>query len=53
MKFFSDNGTNFSGASKELQKALNDVDKDALANKFTSQSTSWNFIPPQSLDMSY
>ncbi|XP_062557907.1 uncharacterized protein LOC134222769 [Armigeres subalbatus] len=39
---YSDNGTCFQGASKELQRQTN----KALASTFTSAQTKWLFIPP-------
>lgn len=49
--FYSDNGTNLRGASKELLNALNDVDPSAIAERFMSSTTSWQFNPPQSPHM--
>ncbi|XP_055633434.1 uncharacterized protein LOC129773807 [Toxorhynchites rutilus septentrionalis] len=44
-EFYSDNGTCFQGASKELKKEI-EKRNDALASTFTSAETSWKFIPP-------
>ncbi|XP_055910928.1 uncharacterized protein LOC129945299 [Eupeodes corollae] len=42
---YSDNGTNFRGASKELQQAIRDLNKHAVAKEF-ELDLKWNFIPP-------
>lgn len=44
-EFFSDNGTNFKGASKEVLEVLNHVENDC-AEAVTSATTKWNFNPP-------
>lgn len=46
IEIFSDNGTNFKGASRELQEALQEVDQNKLAREFSSPNTKWRFIPP-------
>ncbi|XP_065094204.1 uncharacterized protein LOC135714762 [Ochlerotatus camptorhynchus] len=48
---YSDRGTNFQGASKELEEAMANLDRERLAVEFTSSHTSWNFIPPASPHM--
>ncbi|XP_055604358.1 uncharacterized protein LOC129752608 [Uranotaenia lowii] len=40
--FFSDNGTNFVGASRILQQQIN----QGLSNTFTNADTKWKFNPP-------
>ncbi|XP_075155406.1 uncharacterized protein LOC142228777 [Haematobia irritans] len=50
-EFFSDNGTNFIGADRELREAIIHIDKNEIARKYTSSSTKWNFNPPASLHM--
>ncbi|XP_040152637.1 uncharacterized protein LOC120894230 [Anopheles arabiensis] len=42
---FSDNGTNFVGASQQLRKEI-DERNDALAATFTNANTRWTFNPP-------
>ncbi|XP_055842512.1 uncharacterized protein LOC129909456 [Episyrphus balteatus] len=42
---YSDNGTNFRGASKELQQAIHDLNEHVLAKEF-ELDLKWNFIPP-------
>lgn len=42
MEFFSDNGTNFVGASKEIIKEIN----EDCSENFTNARTRWNFNPP-------
>lgn len=47
---FSDNGTNFVGANRELQ-ALTDMlkkDADILNNTLSQDGVTWHFIPPRS-----
>ncbi|XP_062712397.1 uncharacterized protein LOC134289829 [Aedes albopictus] len=45
-EFFSDNGTCFQGASKELQKEVMETRNNALEKTFTTAKTRWCFIPP-------
>lgn len=47
-EIYSDNGTNFTGASRELQMNLRHPD---VIDKFTTSSTKWIFIPPASPHM--
>ncbi|XP_055623638.1 uncharacterized protein LOC129767049 [Toxorhynchites rutilus septentrionalis] len=42
VEFFSDNGTNFVGASKEIMKEI----KSDCSEELTSSRTRWNFNPP-------
>ncbi|XP_062713378.1 uncharacterized protein LOC134290293 [Aedes albopictus] len=42
IEFFSNNGTNFVGASKEIIKAIN----EECSENLTSSRTRWNFNPP-------
>ncbi|XP_055909040.1 uncharacterized protein LOC129943877 [Eupeodes corollae] len=51
IEIFSDNGTNFQGAERELREALNDVDKLKLMEAFTSPRTKWSFNPISSPHM--
>ncbi|XP_062535052.1 uncharacterized protein LOC134204246 [Armigeres subalbatus] len=46
VEFYSDNGTCFQGASKELQKEEITKRNNALATTFTTAQTRWCFIPP-------
>ncbi|XP_062551031.1 uncharacterized protein LOC134215999 [Armigeres subalbatus] len=48
---YSDRGTNFQGASKELNVAISNLDHERMEAEFTSSHTSWNFIPPASPHM--
>ncbi|XP_062700012.1 uncharacterized protein LOC115258713 [Aedes albopictus] len=48
---YSDRGTNFQGASKELNSAVKNLDQERLATEFTTSHTSWAFIPPASPHM--
>uniref|UniRef100_A0A453YZM1 Endonuclease n=1 Tax=Anopheles gambiae TaxID=7165 RepID=A0A453YZM1_ANOGA len=45
VEVFSDNGTNFVGASQQLRKEI-DERNDALAATFTNANTRWTFNPP-------
>ncbi|XP_055597066.1 uncharacterized protein LOC129747074 [Uranotaenia lowii] len=42
LEFYSDNGTNFQGASRVLREQIN----RGLANTFTNCQTKWTFNPP-------
>ncbi|XP_055590151.1 uncharacterized protein LOC129742294 [Uranotaenia lowii] len=44
-EIFSDNGTNFVGANRELKKQLNEIHL-ACADTFTNAHTNWLFNPP-------
>ena len=46
--FFSDNGTNFVGASNELRKLLELVKTESVKNFVAENKCKWNFIPPSS-----
>ncbi|XP_062715999.1 uncharacterized protein LOC134291796 [Aedes albopictus] len=48
---YSDHGTNFQGASKELEEAMENLDKERFQAEFTTSHTSWRFIPPASPHM--
>ncbi|XP_053667897.1 uncharacterized protein LOC128718276 [Anopheles marshallii] len=42
----SDRGTNFAGASRELDEALQELDHDALMKEFCGPRLKWTFNPP-------
>ena len=46
--YYCDNGTNFDGAKNELERALKEVDNNALEAKFSTSTTAWHFNPPAS-----
>jgi hypothetical protein len=50
-KMFSDNGTNFVGANRELKEAITSIDKDKLELKMTEMGIAWSFIPPSAPHM--
>lgn len=50
-EFYSDNGTNFVCAEKEIREAVREIDKNELIRVFTTTITKWNFIPPSSPHM--
>ena len=45
---FSDNGTNFTGAQRELAKSLKSLDQDKIEVELTHQKINWDFSPPVS-----
>lgn len=49
-EFFSDNGTNFKGASNEMDKSLKQIDREC-AEHIISPRIKWNFIPPSTPHM--
>ncbi|XP_058456375.1 uncharacterized protein LOC131433794 [Malaya genurostris] len=51
IEIYSDQGTNFKGASKELQIAYRNIDHDQVMREFISPRTRWVFIPPVSPHM--
>ncbi|XP_054087075.1 uncharacterized protein LOC128921986 [Zeugodacus cucurbitae] len=51
LEIWSDNGTNFKGAERELKSAFELLDKNLLTKTFTSAATNWRFIPPASPHM--
>ncbi|XP_053699101.1 uncharacterized protein LOC128746075 [Sabethes cyaneus] len=48
---YSDRGTNFQAASKELRTAIKQLDHDKFAKEFNSPHTQWVFNPPLSPHM--
>ncbi|XP_055600813.1 uncharacterized protein LOC129749764 [Uranotaenia lowii] len=48
---YSDRGTNFIGADRELKSVLKDVNQNRLMEEFTSPDTQWSFNPPASPHM--
>ncbi|XP_055632493.1 uncharacterized protein LOC129772974 [Toxorhynchites rutilus septentrionalis] len=48
---YSDQGTNFRGANRELKAVLANLDQQRLIAEFTTPHTSWNFNPPASPHM--
>lgn len=50
-EFFSDNGTNFIGAERELREAFQEVDTNELIRCFTTSRMKWNFNPPSAPHM--
>ncbi|XP_062538500.1 uncharacterized protein LOC134206795 [Armigeres subalbatus] len=48
---FSDRGTKFQGASKELKAVLQNINQDQLVREFMTPNTEWTFIPPVSPHM--
>ncbi|XP_036347052.1 uncharacterized protein LOC118756395, partial [Rhagoletis pomonella] len=51
IEMWSDNGTNFRGAERELKAALKAADQDKIIATFTTAATIWKFIPPSSPHM--
>lgn len=50
-KIYSDCGTNFKGATRELQEAICNIDQSSLATAITTENTKWLFNPPASPHM--
>lgn len=48
---YSDNGKNFVGAEKILKKQMKQLDREKIADKFTSSELEWKFNPPLSPHM--
>ena len=48
---FSDNGTNFRGASTELKEFLRQLDRSAITDFATTKNIEWNFNPPKAPHM--
>ena len=48
---YSDNGTNFHGAERELRQALNDLEQDRIVAELTTKNVEWNFNPPSAPHM--
>ncbi|XP_033120536.1 uncharacterized protein LOC117119763 [Anneissia japonica] len=46
IKVFSDNGTNFQAADKELRLALQSMDKSKVESFFHNKGCEWHFNPP-------
>ncbi|XP_075170227.1 uncharacterized protein LOC142242533 [Haematobia irritans] len=46
LNVYSDNGTNFIGASKEIAHDFLSSSKSSLLSQFAPQQLSWHFIPP-------
>ncbi|XP_055609831.1 uncharacterized protein LOC129756824 [Uranotaenia lowii] len=51
VEIFSDRGTNFVGASRELIEASRSLDQDEMMREFVSADTKWSFLPPNSPHM--
>ena len=45
-QLFSDNGTNFIGADRELQDCLKHLNQDKIGDYLAGSAIKWNFIPP-------
>ncbi|XP_051172885.1 uncharacterized protein LOC127289150 [Leptopilina boulardi] len=50
-RIYSDNGTNFRGASEELKKAVRELDKNEILRQSSAEKIEWHFIPPASPHM--
>lgn len=48
---FSDRGTNFRGADRELREAMEELGFDDLSNEFSQRGIIWNFNPPAASHM--
>ena len=45
-KIFTDNGTNFTGANKELKKLVQELDQPSIEETLSVRGIEWQFIPP-------
>ena len=45
---WSDNGTNFVGAEKEIREGLKRLNKEQIINQLSQDAIQWNFNPPAS-----
>ena len=45
MRLFSDNGSNFAGAERELREALAELDKEQIADELSVRGVQWSFNP--------
>ncbi|XP_062704301.1 uncharacterized protein LOC134286665 [Aedes albopictus] len=50
-RIFSDRGTNFVAASKELEAALKEMNQERVIREIVSPHTDWEFLPPASPHM--
>ncbi|XP_072168946.1 uncharacterized protein [Diadema setosum] len=50
-KLFSDNGTNFRGAEKELRKSIDGINQRKVENFLHHKSVEWTFNPPAASHM--
>lgn len=50
-EIYSDCGTIFKGATRELQEAICNIDQSSLATAITTENTKWLFNPPASPHM--
>jgi len=46
-EMYSDNGTNFTGAERELREALERLDQTKIYNGLRSEDVQWSFNPPE------
>lgn len=51
IRIYSDRGTNFVAASKELEEALKELKQDRVMQEIVSEHTEWIFLPPASPHM--
>ena len=50
-ELYSDNGTNFVGAEKELQKAIKEMNQSQIEKKLRQLDINWKFNPPTASNM--
>jgi len=46
-KIYSDNGTNFTGAERELKEALQRLDQASIFDRPRKENVQWSFNPPE------
>lgn len=47
LELYSDRGTNFVGANRELNVALQSLDRNKFMQEFATPGTKWTFLPPR------
>ncbi|XP_058443868.1 uncharacterized protein LOC131425755 [Malaya genurostris] len=51
LELYSDRGTNFVGANRELTEAVQNLNQNQLMKEFVTPDTKWTFLPPSSPHM--
>lgn len=51
VKMFSDNGTNFVGAERELRECIQSLDQSKISNELSAKGITWKFNPPAAANM--
>ncbi|XP_058827850.1 uncharacterized protein LOC131687775 [Topomyia yanbarensis] len=51
LELFSDRGTKFDGANRELNEAVRSLNQEEIMKEFVTANTKWSFLPPSSPHM--